>query len=272
MSDRVVCKPTPWFLVRAAAMIVMFGVFAVLFYKDGSTGYREANLSYYLSESFKQAAEEFAEKGTEMSPEEWKEYASVREVVVPDDASLLPEGTELPIMWPEMLGDHAAMAEQGVSNSKAYFDEYREQAGLSKGAPEQPYTQRKIDEQWIVFWICLVLLILALFFLARTLSRKMVVEDGTFQPAGGKAIKIEELVRLDLRKWTTKGLALAWASDGSGGERKIRIDGLTYGGFKAEDGEPAEKMMLVLKAGFTGEIIDYEAEDDDSAEEAEKEA
>ncbi|MEP4078876.1 hypothetical protein [Haloferula sp.] len=272
MSDRVVCKPTPWFFLRAAAMIAMFGVFAVLFYKDGSTGYREANLSYYLSEAFKNAADDFTSKGSSMSPEEWKAYAAKQEVAVPDDPALLPEGTEFPIMWPEMLQDHAAMAEKGVSNPKAHFDTYRQESGLAKSPPEHSYSQQKIKEQWWVFGICLALLILAVFFLLRTLSRKMVVDGDTFQPAGGKAVKIKDLVRLDLRRWNSKGLALVWADDGSGGERKIRIDGLTYGGFKTEDDEPAENLMRALKARFSGEIIDYEDEDDESEETPEKDA
>jgi len=57
---------------------------------------------------------------------------------------------------------------------------------------------------------------------------------------------------------------MAWVSDGAGGERKIRIDGLTYGGFKLEDDEPAENLMRALKAKFSGEIIDYEAEEEES--------
>lgn len=247
-------------------MIVMFGVFAVLFYKDGKTGYREANLSYYLSESFKKAADDFTSKGASMSPSEWETYASAQEVAVPEDPGLLPEGTELPIMWPEMLHDHAAMAEKGVSNPKGYFDTYRQESGLAKSPPEHSFSQQKINEQWYVFWVCLVLLVVAVFFLLRTLSRKMVVDGEIFQPAGGKAVPIKEIVRLDLRKWSTKGLALAWASDGSGGERKIRIDGLTYGGFKLEDDEPAENLMRALKAKFSGEIIDYEVEEEESAE------
>jgi len=187
-------------------------------------------------------------------------------VTVPDDPGLLPEGTELPLMWPDMLQDHAAMADKGVSNPKAFFDTYRQESGLAKSPPEHSYSQQKIKEQWIVFGVCLVLLVLAVFFLLRTLSRKMVVDGETFQPAGGKAVAIGELVRLDLRKWKSKGLALAWADDGSGGERKIRIDGLTYGGFKVEDGEPAEKLMRALKAGFSGEIIDYEGEEEETGD------
>ena len=247
-------------------MIVMFGVFSVLFYKDGKTGYREANLSYFLSEAFKKAADEFTAKGSAMSPAEWEQYAAKQEVRVPENPALLPEGTEFPIMWPKMLHDHAGMADRGVSNPKAYFDAYRQESGLAKSPPEHDFSEKKIKEQWYVFYICLGLLVIGIFFLLRTLTPKIVVAGETFQPARGKAVAIKDLVRLDLRKWSTKGLAMAWASDGSGGERKIRIDGLTYGGFKLEDDEPAENLMRALKAKFSGEIIDYEVEEDDSEE------
>lgn len=58
----------------------------------------------------------------------------------------------------------------------------------------------------------------------------------------------------------TKGLAFAYARTPSGGERKLRIDGLTYGGFKPEQGEPAEQLMRALRENFTGEVIEYVTE------------
>ena len=36
-------------------MLVMFGVFAVLFYLDGSTGYRKKNEVFYLYRTFQAA-------------------------------------------------------------------------------------------------------------------------------------------------------------------------------------------------------------------------
>ena len=46
----------------------------------------------------------------------------------------------------------------------------------------------------------------------------------------------------------------------------MRIDGLTYGGFRKEDGEPAEKLMERLVANFSGELIDYAEGGDDPAD------
>ena len=62
-----------------------------------------------------------------------------------------------------------------------------------------------------------------------------------------------------------QGLAFAFAKTPSGGERKLRIDGLTYGGFKPEHGEPAEQLMRALRENFTGEVIEYVTEPESAA-------
>lgn len=243
-------------------MLLMFGIFAVLFYRDGSTGYRNKNLSYYTWKSFDSAASTFSNKMESMDPEAWREYASNQQIKLPDDRSILPADTPESIPWPEILRDYEAM-EKGLTNpKKLLFDVYRDQAGMTYAAPEQPLSARKIFEQWVVFWICLVLFLITLLFLLRTLTRKVALEGDTLYPASGKPLRIADLVRLDLRLWDRKGLAFAWASQENGQERKIRIDGLTYGGFKHEHGQPAEKLMQALKAKFSGELIEYVEEDD----------
>jgi hypothetical protein len=185
------------------------------------------------------------------------------------DLSTLPAGTDPEMPWPELLGDYEAM-EAGLSHPRReLFDRYRDEVGLKKDAPETPYSAKKIFEQWVVFWICAVLAVGALFFLLRTGSRKLVLKDGVLEPPGGKPVALKDLVRLDLRRWRTKGLAFAWAGE-NGRERKIRIDGLTYGGFKADEGQPAEQLMERIKAGFSGELIEYEEEEGRSEAEPEK--
>ena len=262
MSERIECKPTQWFLLRAAAMLLMFGIFAVLFYKDGSTGYREKNLSFFTWKAVEQAAAEFGELQSEMSPSEWKNHVAGKTLDLPEDRSTLPEGTPETLPWPKLLGDYEVMKEGLANPKKLLFDRYRDEVGMKHDAGEKAFTAGKIFEQWVVFWICLVLTLGALFVLLRTLSRRMVLDGSTFQPAGGKAVEVSDLIRLDLRRWERKGLAFAWAKTGSGKERKIRIDGLTYGGFKKEDGEPAEKLMQALREGFSGELIEYVEEEE----------
>jgi hypothetical protein len=59
-----------------------------------------------------------------------------------------------------------------------------------------------------------------------------------------------------LRKWASKGLAFIDYEDESG-QGRIRIDGLTYGGFNLAQDEPAERLMKLIRSKFSGEIVDY---------------
>ena len=235
MSERIVCKPTPWFLLRAGAMLLMFGVFAVRLKKD------------------------------ELSPEAWRALAEKqtidfvhREVdqekgeVVP-----VPEGTPVPMPWPPVLHDYAAMKASLDQPPGKLFNDYRLQANIKKKAPENAFPARKIFEQWVVFWICLVLAAGAVIVLLRTIGRSLAIDGEGFYPAGGGKVPFADLIRLDLRKWDTKGLAFANAKTASGGERKHRIDGLTYGGFKKDEDEPAERLMRRLRENFSGEVIEF---------------
>lgn len=268
MSERIVCKPTPWFLLRAAAMLLMFGVFTVLFFVDGKWGYREKNLSYHLSKAFEQATNEFKLKKDGMSPEEWRAFAEKQTVPFPEDTSVLPVGTQVPMPWPPVLHDFEKMNASLGQEPNKLFNDYRLEADIKKDVPEHDFPARKINEQWAVFWVCLVLTVGALVMLLRTIGRSLAVDGQAFYPAGGGKVPFADLVRLDLRKWDTKGLAFAWAKTPAGGERKLRIDGLTYGGFKKEQDEPAERLMRQLKENFSGELIEYVTESEEPAKPA----
>jgi hypothetical protein len=266
MSERIVCKPTPWFLLRAGAMLLMFGIFAAMFYRDGSRGYREENLAYYLQAAFKKAREDFQAK-KDPSASEWREYAGAQVVPFPEDRSVLPAGTQVPMQWPPVLQDAGKMKASLSEQESKLYDDYRGEQGIKKEAPEKPFDARKIAEQWVVFWICLVLTLGTLVVLLRTIRRSLSVDAGALYPVDGGRVPFTDLVRLDLRKWETKGIAFAWAK-GEGGERKIRIDGLTYGGFKKEQDEPAEALMRKVRENFRGELIELVAEDSEPAEPA----
>jgi hypothetical protein len=277
MSERIVCKPTPWFLLRAAAMLLMFGVFSVLFFRDGKWGYREENLSYHVSKAFEQATNQFKEKKDQITPADWRAYAATQKIdflhtdkeTKKPVATPVPEGTPVPMPWPEVLGDYEKMKASLDQEPDTLFNDYRLQANLKKEAPEEVFPERKINEQWVVFGFCLVLALGALLMLLRTLGRRMAIDGQAFYPPSGGKFPFAELARLDLRKWDTKGLAFAWAKTPSGGERKLRIDGLTYGGFKKEDDEPAERLMRRLKENFSGELIEYETHAEEPAKPAE---
>jgi hypothetical protein len=256
-SESIVCKPTPWFLLRAVVMLLMFGVFAVLFYIDGSTGYRKKNESFYLHKTFQSANEEFSKMnaGGSLTPESWKTHAAAQSVTFPSDRSILPASLVLPMPWPSILHDFERMK---PLQWNILWREYTKERGLNASPPEQPYDAGKIREQWIVFWICLGLSLLAAYFLIRTINRKISVDADSITDQRGKRVLFSEIKTLDLRKWETKGLAFI-DYDGSSGKGRLRIDGLTYGGFKKENHEPAERLMTRIRSNFSGEIIEYTA-------------
>lgn len=253
--ETIVCKPTRWFLIRAVVMLSMFGVFAVLFYLDGSTGYRKKNEVYFLHETFKAANEDFAKlnQGGKLTPESWRQHAAQQTVSWPKDLSILPSGTQPNLPWPEILQDYNRMK---PLQWNTLWREYTKGRGINEEAPEEPYDSRKIREQWVVFWISLTLAAVAAFILARTLRRTISVTAEGITDQRGRRVPFTDLKVLDLRKWDTKGLGFI-GYDGASGKGRLRIDGLTYGGFKAEDGEPAEQLMKFVRARFSGEIIEY---------------
>jgi hypothetical protein len=253
--ETIICRPTSWFKLRALVMFLMFGIFAGWFYLDATTGYRQKNLVFYLHKAFEQASSEFSRlngDGT-LSAEKWREFADSQKVLFPDDQSVLPAGTQLPMPWPAILHDYERMR---PLQWKALWLEYTGMNGLAANPPEQPYPANKIREQWIVFWICLALTLAALFALLRTLRRSILADGEALTSQTGRRVPYRDLRTLDLRKWDTKGLAFL-DYDGEAGKGRIRIDGLTYGGFKKEDGEPAERLMQRIRANFSGEILEY---------------
>lgn len=253
----IVCKPTPWFTLRALAMLAMFSVFTVLFYIDGTTGYREKNLEYFIHAAFQKAGADFSKMKSEkdFSSESWKEFAAKQTVKLPSEAALLPLGTENPMPWPALLTDFERMK---PGQPHLLWQDYSGEMRMAKTPPKKPFDAGKIREQIIVFYICLALALITLFFLIRTVRRTIIADATALITATGKTISYADMKSLDLRKWDTKGIALI-NYEGASGDGRARIDGLTYGGFKKENGEPAEKLMAMIRANFSGEIIEYAA-------------
>lgn len=255
-SESIVCKPTRWFLFRALVMLLMFGVFSVLFFKDGSTGYRKANEIFYLRKAFDRAAGEFEKMnaGGSLTPDRWKNHAAGQSVEFPGDPALYPTTLKQPVRWPEILQDHEQM--KSLQASKKLWLEYSKIQGLPAKTVEHPYDASKIAGQWGAFSVCALLASAAAFILLRTLSRSISADDAGITSQQGRKIPYGDLKTLDLRKWDTKGLAFL-DYDGASGKGRVRIDGLTYGGFKQEDGQPAERLMKLVRSRFSGEILEY---------------
>lgn len=251
-------------------MLLMFSVFAVLFYTDGATGYRKKNETFYLQKTFEAANQEFSElaKKGDLTPDVWHQYAASRTVALPEDHSVLPDGMTFPQPWPPILHDYERMK---PLQWNILWREYTKERGMSDKSVEEPYDARKIKEQWIVFWISLSLAATAAFFLLRTIRRSITADHVAVTDPRGQRVPYTDLRTLDLRKWETKGLAFI-DYDGPSGKGRLRIDGLTYGGFKTEDDQPAERLMQAIKHHFSGEIIEFTRETTEETEESQEES
>lgn len=255
--DRIVCKPTSWFILRAVAMLLMFSVFAAYFAFDGAVGYRKKNKEFFINASFKKARDEFETKSKDgaLTAGEWKDYASKQSVWFPEDSSLLPKDLQQPMPWPAILHDYEKMK---PLQHNLLWQEYSAEHGYNKSPKEKPFSSREIREQFFFSGLCAVLSVVTLFFLLRTIRRSISADHEEITSQTGTRVPYGDLKILDLRKWPTKGLAFA-DYEGASGKGRLRIDGLTYGGFKKEDGEPAEKLMELIRSRFSGEIIEYTA-------------
>ncbi len=253
--EQIVCKPTPWFILRAAAMLAMFSVFAVLFYIDGTSGYRKKNMEYYLHATFQKATSEFARLNNDgdLTPEAWQEFVREQTVNLPEDSSVIPVDVETPMPWPAILEDFDKVK---PLQHNILWQEYSGENQMNSKPPEKPFDAKKIREQIIVFYICLALALVTLFFLVRTSRRSILADEEGIVTVKGSRVPYADMRTLDLRKWDTKGIAVI-DYEGSSGKARARIDGLTYGGFKKEHDEPAERLMRKIRANFTGELIEY---------------
>lgn len=283
--QEIVCKPTKWFLWRILAMSLMFAVGAFFFFKDWKWGYPEKNEQRFYYLAFESAKEQFKthlESGSAAS--EWEELARSQHVFVPQDTSeekildvapVLPKGTDLDTRWPDILADfdkYSDLYEKGSSLvSPPGWKEFTNSGGRAWDE-KSDYTLKsypKIQEQLYVFIGCLVLFLGSLFVLLRTMGRSMKVDAVGYYPPGGKLIPYPSMKRIDARKWDTKGLATVFF-DRDGKEQKAKIDGMVYGQFKKEEGEPAQALYNQILANFKGEIIELVAEEDEEPAAAEE--
>jgi hypothetical protein len=188
-------------------MLLMFGIFAILFFMDGSTGYRKKNESFFLHKAFQTANQRFSEmnSGNSLTPGEWKQFAESQSVDFPKDHSVLPADLKLPMSWPPILHDYERMK---PLQWNILWLEYTKERGMNASPPEEHYGAQKISEQWIVFGICSVLSVVAAFFLLRTINRSISVDGEAITNPQGKRVPFSDLKVLDLRKWDTKGLAV----------------------------------------------------------------
>ena len=249
-------------------MLVMFSVFFVLFLTDGLWGYREKNEQYYMQKNFEQAGVVFQEKekagGNDAAS--WKEFASRQVCVFPENAEeVLPEGVAAKKPWPEVLvNGYSVMKEKGAQNgAQKLWEDYALERKWPAELPEHPLSAGEIRDQFVAAGVAGVLIIGTLFILIRTLRRTIRVDEEALYTQDGRRIPFADMVRIDKRKWDTKGIAFVYYMEG-GEEKKAKIDGMVYGQFQEENGAPAERLFEHVMAHFKGEVLEYaDAEEND---------
>lgn len=256
----IICKATLDTFVRLGIVTAAFLGFAVYFFYDGALGYRHQNEAIC---SFKA----FAELGNQVSgcPEPlWKarrEASPLIEARQEGDALFavdakghrypLPADCEAARSCPPEARDYAAMTRSWNDCWAAYSKRMR--FPIKPG--EHPHDEGAIREQWIAgglfSGIGLILLALAL----RTYRRELSLRGDTIT-AAGQQFSLSDISLIDLRQWGAgfKGVAYFTVKG-----KRIRIDGMTYGGFNEAKGEPAEQFMKAVLARYQGDIIEYEA-------------
>ena len=283
MSDtnELVCKPTKWFLWRALALGLMFAVGAFMFFKDWKWGYPNKNVVRYHYLAFEKAESEYRKHQADGKSEaDWESFAKEQLIFVPikegEDVSVtVPASTDLEKPWPDVLIDYAgysaAFVKEQQFNVPPAWKQYSNSGGREwSEKPDEVKSGKEIKQQLQIAIVCLVLLVGALFFFLRTLGRSMKVNAEGYTPPGGRLIPFSAMRRIDARKWDTKGLAFVhYEQDGS--EKKAKVDGMVYGQFKKEEGEPAQKLYDRILANFQGELIEL-APDEDEEEGAQEKA
>ena len=244
-------------------MLVMFSVFAVLFIKDGISGYREQNLQYFLHHTFNQAGKDFQglQNGDASSEGDWKAFSGEKTCLFPEDAAtVLPKGTDLEMPWPTILVEgYAVMKEKGGQNGvNKLWEDYTSERGWPSKTEEHPHDAGDIQGQFIATAVALALIAFSLFILIRTLRRTIEADGEALYSQDGRRVLYSDMTRVDKRKWDTKGIALVYYQDEDGGEeKKVKIDGMVYGQFKEENGAPAERLFSRVMENFKGEVLEY---------------
>ncbi|MBR4107555.1 MAG: hypothetical protein IKK45_02560 [Akkermansia sp.] len=262
MTDHtIVCKPTRDTFMRFAIVLAAFFGFGMYFFYDGSVGYRKANEAFFTYQAFAQLGKDV----TESSAAEWAATRASSPLLKAqqDESGLyieqneqrfpLPDNCEPATICPPEAADFAALSKGWNECWLAYSARmhYPEKPG------EHGHDTAAIREQWYAGSVCMLISAIIIWLMLRT-SRRVMSLQGDTVTAAGTSFSIADITLLDLRQWGKgfKGIAYATVQG-----KRIRMDGMTYGGFSPDAGEPAEQFMQALLSRYQGKILEYEKPD-----------
>lgn len=258
----IICKPTTDTFVRFGIVLAAFFGFGLYFFYDGAVGYRKANEVFFSYQAFAQLGEQASDT---LSADEWARKRSSNPLLSAADISGSPAITEGEHVYPLPIGCESIKtcppeAADFNAMKKSWNDcwlAYTARMQFPATPAEHGYDEAAIREQWYAGGVCMLISAIILALILRTARRTMALR-GNEVTAAGTTFLISDISRLDLRQWGKgfKGIAYATVNG-----KRIRMDGMTYGGFNPDKGEPAEKFMQALQEQYKGEILEYEQQD-----------
>lgn len=261
MSNSIICKPTLDTFARFGVVLAAFFGFGLYFFYDASVGYKKANEAFCSYHAFATLGQEISS----FSAGAWKTARINKPLLATEeiDGTLngihgehrypLPHPCEAALSCPPEASDYTGMSKSWNDCWAAYSARMR----FPITPAEHGYDAASIREQWYAGGVCMLISVVLIVLIIRTAKRTLSIEGDTIT-AAGQTFKVNDITRLDLRQWSAghKGIAYATVKG-----KRIRLDGMTYGGFNKNKGEPAEQWMQALLARYQGEIIDYEKTD-----------
>lgn len=213
----ILCHVTPWYFRRMLLVTLILGAGAASFLYDWGIGYPKANEIASKKEWFDQTwlpSYEQAKRSNNLA--QWEESAKRKGLPVGRDGDS-----------PRWI---SYAAQQGWPQEPRRYSvaEISAQLGWSAGC---------FGAAIIAFWSALV-------HRGRVLSG----HPHHLVTPNGRRVNYQDITRIDLRAWESKGLAYLWHRSKAGAaEKRIVIDDLKYGG--------ADRVLELVLAQFRGPIL-----------------
>ncbi len=255
-NNSIICRPTRDTFVRFAIVLAAFFGFGLYFFYDGAIGYRKANEIYFSYQAFANLGSEACNSvpwGAERALQPLLKAEQVAGEWMMEGKYPLPASCAAATSTPPEATDFEAMKKSWADCWTAYTARMH----YPVKPAEHAFDTAAIREQWIAGGVCMLISCLILYFICRTARRTMQLEGDTVT-AAGQQFMVSDITCLDLRQWGKgyKGIAYATVKG-----KKIRLDGMTYGGFSPDAGQPAEMFMQALLTRYKGNIMEYEQKD-----------
>lgn len=257
MADTdIICKPTADTFIRFGIVLAAFFGFGLYFFYDGAIGYRVENEVFASYHAFA----ELGKDAETLSASRWAERTQkplFEQITEGDEVCAVAGEQHYPVAVSDRLYTFPEEALNQTQMAKSWSDcwaAYTKRMHFPIKPGEHGHDLSAIREQWYAGGVCMLVSLTIVYLMVRT-KRRVMSLHGDAVTAAGQSFKVADITRLDLRQWGTgfKGVAYATVNG-----KKVRMDGMTYGGFAKEKGEPAERFMQGILAQYKGEILEYE--------------